>query len=175
MTAFAEGAEGMAGRGQVIGRERHDRDLGLTKEEVELARAGIAQLALDHDRRLDHRGGRHQSHGILLDRLAKRSASGSPNRIATSAEVSITIRRAGPARRSRESRPRSGRWARQRRGPSADRHELVLEGGNVALACSRCSLLRRASTTTRVIGWPVRAASSRASRSASGSRMCRAM
>lgn len=60
---------------------------------------------------------------------AKISASGSPNRIATTAEVSITISGQTPLIVAEDLvRPPAGA-ARQGRRPPADRHDPVLETG----------------------------------------------
>jgi hypothetical protein len=51
-------------------------DPGLMEQKVELTRAGITQLALDHDRRLEDRGGRDQAHRVPLDRVGENRGFG---------------------------------------------------------------------------------------------------
>ena len=84
-------------------RERHDIDLGLVQQQVKFAPALVALPRFDYNRRFQSVDSRYQAYRIACDAIDEAFTPGSFSKMATMADVSITIW-ITPANRARQSR-----------------------------------------------------------------------
>jgi hypothetical protein len=96
MAAPAEAAKRVDGDFGLLQGGANDVEAAVAEQKFEIGAAGLALAALDHEGKLDRVTAERRRTGALPSACAKRSASGSPKRMATSAEVSTTIQRHMP-------------------------------------------------------------------------------
>jgi hypothetical protein len=97
VVAPAEAAKCIDGNLGLLRRDTNDVEAAIAQQKLQVRPAGLALAALDDEGKLDPAYRRKQSNRRPPPRArAKRAASGSPNSITTSAEVSTTIQRHMP-------------------------------------------------------------------------------